>query len=227
MTHRWTLLVAAISTVGLAFLGAGTASAAAPSSQDTTFMAATAQTDLAEITIGQIALNRSTNTTIRDLANKTISDHQTAQGKLEALAKTLDVTLPTTPNATQQSQAAQLRAVAASSFDVTYAQIQVSGHELAVASTKQEISAGSDPSVVALANTLLPIITGHLTMSQQALAAVGGTPVQVPAGSGGLAATSSSTPWISIALLTLGVILVVLGTVVTVMRLARRRVNTP
>ena len=82
-------------------------------------------------------------------------------------------------------------------FDLTYAQIQVAGHQKSIASTNTEISTGTDPAVVGYANGYLPVATMHLQMAQDALTELGGTPTAVPAGSGGLAATTpgSTVGW--------------------------------
>jgi putative membrane protein len=177
---------------------APTAQAAAPSAQDQTFMKASAQTNLAEITIGKIALSRAQLADTIALANKTISDHQLAQSQLETVSKQNGVALPTAPNATQQAQAAQLQSVPASSFDLTYDQIQVSGHQLALSQTDTEISSGSDASVKAYAQQTRPVIAMHLSMAQANVAALTGTP-GVPAGTGGTAATQSgSVRWLTL-----------------------------
>jgi putative membrane protein len=175
-----------------------TAQAAAPSAQDQTFMQASAQTNLAEIAIGKIALSRAKIDSTIMLANKTISDHQLAQSKLETVSKQTGVALPSAPNATQQAQAAQLQSVAQSAFDLTYDQIQVSGHQLALSQTDTEISSGSDATVKAYAQQTRPVIAMHLSMAQANVAALTGTP-GVPAGTGGSAATrSGSLRWLTL-----------------------------
>lgn len=179
----------------LALTATGTASAAAPSSQDQTFMVGSDQTNLAEITIGGITTSRSTDQAALALANMTVADHQTAQGKLTALAKTKGVTLPATPNAAQQADAAKLKAVDASTYDVTYAQVQVAGHQKALADTDKELTTGTDPDVKAYATATRPVVAMHLQMSQDLLANLGGTPAGVPAGTGGQAGTGHSTNW--------------------------------
>jgi len=183
------LVISAAITVSGASLAV-----AAPSSQDTDYITANGQTSLAEITIGQLALQRAQNTATRELAQMTLTDHQAALAKLQTVAAQLGVPVPTEPNADQKKDAATLEAVDDAAFDLTYAQIQVAGHQKSIAGTNQEISAGSDPAVIGYANDYLPVATMHLQMAQDALAELGGTPTAVPAGSGGqAAATAGST----------------------------------
>ncbi len=208
MPRSTTLLSACAATViaggaTLAF-GAG-AAAAAPSAGDNAFLVANEQTNLAEITIGTLALQKATTTEAHDLATMTVADHQAAKAKVTALAKTLGVTLPTTPNATQQAQAATLQSTAGSAFDVAYAQVQVAGHTVSIANTNTELAGGSDQTVKDYATYYLPVATHHLEMAQSAVTALGGTPGSVPAGTGGQAATTSgTTEGITVGLIALG-----------------------
>lgn len=191
---RKALAIAAVSgfSACLMAIGAGPASAEA-NQRDTAFMMANAQTNLAEITIGQIAEQRAQYPSTKELAAKTMADHQAAMAKLMTVAKNLTVTLPSTPNAEQQAAAAKLKSVDTSSFDVTYDQIQVQGHQASIADTNNELSAGSDQTVKDYAQFYLPVANMHLAMAQADLAAVTSSdPYAVPAGSGGAAATTSA-----------------------------------
>ena len=207
--------LASIGTIGLcsaalAALGVASPASAAPTAQDSAFVMSNEQVNLAEITIGNIALQRASSTSARDLATKTISDHQAAKAKLTTLAAAEHITLPTAPNAQQQSQAATLKSVSATTFDLTYLQIQVAGHQMSIAATNTEISTGSDAAVVAYAKYYLPVATMHLSMAQSAESTLSAVPTAVPAGTGGQAAsTSSSTLRYQWGVLGAGVVLMV------------------
>jgi putative membrane protein len=203
------IAVIAISAA-LSVSGASVA-VAAPSSQDTDYITANGQTNLAEITIGQLALQRAQNDATRDLAQMTLTDHRAALTKLQGVAAQLGVPVPTEPNAEQKKNAATLESVDDGSFDLTYSQIQVAGHQKSIAATNQEISAGSDPAVIDYAKGYLPVATMHLQMAQDALAASGGTPSAVPAGSGGLAAPTSGQTQLWQSLLGLAGLLAMVG----------------
>lgn len=178
----------AAGLIGTLQVGLASNSSAAANSADRTFAMANEQTNLAEQTIGQLALQRASSAAVKDLATKTIADHKSAQSKLQTVAKNLGITLPTTPNAQQQSQAAQLKSVSSTDFDSTYLQIQLAGHQLSIANTQTEISSGSDPAMLSYAKGYLPVAQMHLSMTQQDLAALG-LPTGAPAGTGGQAAT--------------------------------------
>jgi putative membrane protein len=186
------LAAAAASFIAVAAAPAASA-ATTPSGQDTLFLKSNEQVNLAEITIGQLALQRATTQSARSVATQTVSDHQKAKAKLTALAASVHVSLPTVPNAQQQAQAATLKTVATSKFDVAYLQIQVAGHQMSIAATNKEIVDGSNASVIAYANYYLPVATMHLAMAQAGLSALTGAPLAVPAGSGGEAAVTGSS----------------------------------
>lgn len=204
-TTRTTAL--ALGSLGLLMMIPVTDASAAAPAADSNYAKSNEQVNLAEITIGNIALQRASSQAVRDLATKTIADHQTAQTKLKAVATKEGVTLPTAPNAQQQAQAATLKSVAADQFDVQYLQIQVAGHQLSIAATNTEIAGGKDAAIVSYAKGYLPVATMHLTMSQQDLATVGGTPTAAPAGTGGQAAATAFN-WRPVALGGLGLALV-------------------
>ena len=165
---------------------------AAPTAQDVSFLKGNEQVNLAEITIGKIALQRATSATARSVATVTISDHVKAMAKVKALATAESVTLPTAPNALQQSQAATLKTIAAGKFDLAYLQIQVAGHNMSIGATNTEISGGSDAKTVAYARYYLPVATMHLNMAREGVATLGGNPNGVPAGTGGQGAITSN-----------------------------------
>ena len=181
----------AAGTVAVASVLLAPSAAASPTAQDASFLKGNEQVNLAEITIGTIALQRATTATARSVATVTISDHQKAMAKVKALAAAEHVTLPTAPNALQQSQAATLKSVAAAKFDLTYLQFQVAGHNMSIAATNTEISGGSDTKTVAYARYYLPVATMHLKMARAGVTTLGGDPNGVPAGTGGQGATTS------------------------------------
>jgi len=222
------VLLAAGASVMLVFGGATSAQAVAPAAAatagDVTFVHDNAQTDLAEITIGKIALSRAQSAAARTLATTTIADHKAALAKLTTAAAAVNAALPTAPNAAQQADAATLQSVVADQFDATYAQIQIAGHKLSIAGTKTELAGGSNTDVKNFASGYLPVAQMHLSMSEALLSTVSGAaPTAVPAGSGGAGApTSTGTRVVQLTLGALGLILLGFAATLT---LRRRRTS--
>lgn len=166
--------------------------AAALAEQDNSFMTQAAQVNLAEITIGKLALQKATTPQVRSLAQETLNDHQNAQGKLEQLAGQKGVTLPSSPNAEQQNIGKQLESASGAMFDTTYLQAQISGHQEASTQTRAEITSGRDPDVQAYAKDFLPAVLKHLSHAEAAAKALGVAPKGANTGSGGLVERAQS-----------------------------------
>ena len=191
--------------VGTLPAGAATVTAsgqtrAAAAQQDASWAQATAQTDLAEIAIGNLAEQRAQHSATKMMAQVTISDHTKALASLKQVASQAGITLPTAPSTTQQSQAAQLKSVASSQFDATYDSIQIKGHELSISQTRTELADGSSSAVKGNAQAYLPVAEKHLQMAETDYQALGGSVSGVDAGSGGLAATqpANDAPWFAV-----------------------------
>ncbi len=179
-------LAAALGIVVLAVLPAQ----AAPSQQDQNWLVTAHQGNLAEIAAGQAALQQSSNAEVRDLGQMIIDDHQRLDADVTAAAGQLGVTLPGTPNATQQAELAQVSGLTGEEFDRAWIAWQITAHRQALAAGEQEVASGSDPAVTALAAAAAPVIQSHLDMTL-ALAQAYGVPTSVAAGNGGSAAESS------------------------------------
>jgi putative membrane protein len=163
------ILFVGVGLVAPAAAAAAAAPAPGVSRADAKFMRGNAHVDLAEITIGNIALARSDNAVVRDLATTTIGDHQVALAKLTALAAEVGVTLPDQPNTSQRNVAARLSSVAPEKFDLLYVQVQIAGHLGSIAATRTEIADGTSPEVIAFAKAYLPVAEMHLKMARHAL----------------------------------------------------------
>ncbi len=197
------LALIGVAGAGLALTAAGVAGAtttAAPNAQDRAFLVAAHQSNLTEIAAGKAAQQKATTDVVRQHGELFIRDHTRLDASLQQVAKTLNVTLPTTPNAAQRATLASVSAKSGSAFDSAWLTSQLAGHKAAKAAGATELSAGSDPSVVGLAKTAAPVVQMHLTMLEQA---TGTTPTGVNAGTGGQAATAPGgirTSWVLVGL---------------------------
>ncbi len=219
--RAWRVALAGAATGVLLLFGGGTAGAAAPSDQDVDYITSNGQTNLAEIALSDLVLERSSNPQARELATMTGTDHRAALAKLTPIAATLGVSLPTAPSPAQQADAARLESSSDADFDLVYANIQVAGHRMSIAGTETEIDAGSEQSLLDYASGYLPVASHHLDMAESLLTSLGGTPSSVPAGTGGLAA-QTQTPAEVLGLVAGGVLLLAAGTVLLVRRRAAR-----
>jgi len=129
-------------------------------------MKANAQTDLAEIAIGKLAMTRTSNADLLKVAKVTMANHETALAKLKDLAQRDGVQLPATPSVSQRADATRLMSLPAASFNRTWDEIQITGHKVSISQTQTEISQGSSPAVISFAKYYLPIAQMHLAMAE-------------------------------------------------------------
>src|SRR5262249_25867478 len=160
--------MAVLTSVGVGSAGAQSIADTAPlSQQDQTFLTQNAQTDQAEITVGQLAQQRGSTQEIRQLGQTFMSDHQQALSKVQGIAQNANVTLPNSPDPAQQQQAEQLKSASGPEFDQTYLQNEIKGHQTSIENTQKEIQSGTDQQVIDFAKSSLPVAQQHLQMLQQ------------------------------------------------------------
>src|SRR4051794_2245345 len=169
------LAVAAVATVP------GTATAAAPSTQDRAFLVAAHQGNLAEIAAGRAALRKATTAAVREHGQVFITDHTRLDANLTKVAAALDVSLPDAPSAAQQAELAAVSAHSGAAFDQAWTDQQLAAHRATLQLGNTELAKGSDPQVKGLASASAPVVRSHLAMLEQ----TGGAPSGVNAGTGG------------------------------------------
>lgn len=182
---------------------------AAPSDQDVSWMQAAHQVNLAEIAAGNAAQQQAATSQVKQLGAMFAQMHTQLDGPLTQAAQRLGVQLPGSPTPQQQQQLAAVQQKSGQAFDTAWVALQIAGHETALAQTQQELSSGSDPTVLAQARAAAPVIQQHLS-EVRAIAGQSGVPTAVPGGTGGQAAHhDSALGW---ALAALGVLALGAGT---------------
>ncbi len=187
-------LLAALVLVGLAPAAAAQA-AAQPSTQDTQYLQALHQVNLAEITMGNLAQQKGRNTQVKDLGKQFVTDHTQLDQTTKSTAQQLNVQLPSEPTADQQKVINRLNNLSGAEFDKAWVTAELAGHVAAIQATQTEISQGSEQSVVTLAQDALPVLQAHLD-ALTALAQTLGIPVPQTSASGtpSPGGTTSPTP---------------------------------
>ena len=182
---------------------------AAPSDQDATWLRAAHQGNLAEIAAGNAAQQQATTQEVKGLGAMFVQMHTQLDAGLTPVAQQLGIQLPSAPTAEQQAQLAAVQANSGRAFDTAWIAQQIGSHSTTLAATQQELSAGSDPTVLAQARTATPVVQQHLAELRN-VAGQYGVPTSVPAGNGGQAA-DDGLPASSWALITVGGVALVAG----------------
>ena len=137
------------------------------SSKDDAFVREAAAGNLAEIKMGQLALDKSSSPDVKQFAQRLIDDHTKANDQLSTLAQQKQVTLPTEPMAKEQKKATQLQSLSGAAFDKAWTNDMVMDHKKDVAKYAKESTQAKDADVRQYASTTLPVLKTHLQMAEQ------------------------------------------------------------
>jgi putative membrane protein len=157
-------------------------------SRDTMFMRHAAADSLAEIAMARIALGKSSTTQVKQLAQRIIDYHTSANDRLMTLAERKQVTLPTEPMPMAKQEAARLDAMNGPAFDQAYARNMVKDHRKAIKMFGIESQEAGDSGLRQFASTTLPVLKTHLQMATQLAGdqsqGGGNPPMRTPVSSG-------------------------------------------
>jgi putative membrane protein len=135
---------------------------------DSDRLVAIAQANIAEITTGKLAVEKSTNSDIKQFAQMMIDDHSKGLADTQKLAAAKNVTLPTEPDDAHKKIAADLQQLSGSAFDKAYvSKAGVQDHVKVHAALKNDIANAKDTDVKALATKLEPIVAHHEAMAKK------------------------------------------------------------
>lgn len=125
-----------------------------------------AQAGMEEVMLANLALQKSQNEEVKQLAQKVVDDHTAANNELKDLAASKSVTLPADVNAKQKAVYDKLNAMSGDAFDMEFVKTMVKDHEKAVSLFQKQSTGGKDAEVKAFAAKTLPTLQGHLEMAK-------------------------------------------------------------
>ena len=132
--------------------------------EDATFLQRAARDGMAEVELAELAQSKATNADVKALAAKIKNDHTNANEELKTLAAKKNVTLPSGPDQTQNSEKDRFSKMD-TSFDRNYVSAMVTDHRRAVA-TFTARTKSTDADVKAFAEKTLPALKEHLQRAE-------------------------------------------------------------
>jgi putative membrane protein len=139
---------------------------AAMTTADKTFATEAASGGMAEVQMGQLALQKASAPEVKAFAQRMVTDHTQANQELMRLAKSENLALPAQLDAVHKSDVDRLSTMSGAAFDAAYMQHMVQDHQKTVADFQKEAQSGSDPGIKTYAQKYLPIMQQHLQMAQ-------------------------------------------------------------
>jgi putative membrane protein len=104
-----------------------------------------------------------------------VKDHSAANDKLQVLAASKSISLPTSASIGEMATKAKLDVLSGDTFDKSYIKSQIKDHRGAIALFNKEIASGQDPDAKAFASATLPTLRMHLKKVDALAADAGAT----------------------------------------------------
>jgi putative membrane protein len=146
------------------------------SGKDESFFKHAAEGGMAEVAAGKMAQEKASSQAVKDFGAQMVKDHSAANEKLQALAASQDIKLPSGPSLKQKASAEELKMRSGDSFDKAYIKDQIKAHEDTVQLFQKEIASGQDAQAQQFATATLPTVQMHLSKINQIAAAAGVSP---------------------------------------------------
>ena len=140
---------------------------------DADFYKKAAEGGMAEVEMGKLAQDKSSNANVKDFGSMMVADHSAANEKLKAIAAKKNVKLPTSPSVAQMAAKTKLELMSGATFDKSYIKGMVQDHQEDIQEFETEANSGKDPDAKAFAAASLPMLKMHLKKIEAVAAAHG------------------------------------------------------
>jgi putative membrane protein len=134
------------------------------SSADQSFVTEAAQTNAAEIKLGELGVQKGSTAQVRNMAQMIIDDHKKVGDKLQSIATRENFALPGVPNAEQRATYDRLSAMSGTDFDRAFLDEIKTDHQQAISLFQNETRNGTDPQLKSFAQSTLPSLRHHEQM---------------------------------------------------------------
>jgi putative membrane protein len=135
---------------------------------DRKFAILVAQTDLAEIQVGNLALQKGNSPQVKQIAQKLVEDHTKTSTALKGIAAAKGLTLPADTDPKHKAVAAKLESATGEKFDKEFLSTNSKDHHKVMKEFEKEANSGQDPELRQFASQFLPAIKEHSTMMDRA-----------------------------------------------------------
>jgi putative membrane protein len=141
-------------------------------SADSTFAMKSAQGGMAEVELGNLAVQKASSQKVKQFGQQMVEDHTKANEELKTIAAGKGITLPSKIDPPSQATQKHLSMMTGAAFDRAYMEDMVKDHQKDVAEFQKEADSGTDPDLKAFAAKTLPTLQQHLKMAQETLSSV-------------------------------------------------------
>jgi putative membrane protein len=121
-----------------------------------------------EVSMSQMAMERSTDANVKKIAQKMIEDHQKVNQEMMKVLQAKNMTPPQQPDAVHTAMLAKLSSETGEDFNECFLSLQVLAHEEALMCFRKEAKMGQDPQLKQFAEKTLPSLREHARMVRKA-----------------------------------------------------------
>ncbi len=143
-----------------------TAQTVSAPAQDKMFVKKALQGSMAEVELGQLAQQKSSDDQVKQFGQKMVDDHTKMIDQMKPVAQQLGVEIPSTPSKAQMKTKEKLQALSGSAFDHAYIKDMVKDHKEDDADFKREAGMTQNPQLKELVQQGDQVISSHLQMIQ-------------------------------------------------------------
>ena len=129
-------------------------------------MTRAAQSNIAEIEEGRLAMTQSTNPLVQALGNRLVQDHSQAQATLEAFAATMGAKLPANPDESEEQEIGKLTGLKGTAFDKVFAPAEITLLEKLTAQAQRAMQHIHNAALKAWLESNLPVLQEHLELAR-------------------------------------------------------------
>ena len=144
-----------------------TAAMAIVTPMDKTFATKAAQGGIFEVKSSEIALTKTHNMRVMNVAKRMVKEHSAANAELKTAAQDAKVSIPTQTDPMHAAIIAKLSGLSGAAFDKAYMGSQETAHTDTVKLFEKEIAMGKSANFTAFASKNLPEIEDHTKMIYQ------------------------------------------------------------
>jgi putative membrane protein len=139
------------------------------------FITAAAQDDMAEMDLGTLAKQKAQSQSVKQLAERLVTDHQNNERQVKQLAQSKNINMPSQVTEKDKALKDHLASLSGQEFDREYVKAMIEGHKEAVADFELAARQHDDSQLQSYAQKTLPILQEHLRMAENAQNSVVGT----------------------------------------------------
>lgn len=136
------------------------------SDDDKEFVSKAGMGGLAEVQMGNLALQKASNANVKAFAQRMVTDHSKANEELQQLASTKGLALPTELAGEHKDAYDHLATMSGADFDKAYMTHMVEDHEKDVAEFDKASTSANDADVKGWAGKTLPTLKEHLEQAK-------------------------------------------------------------